>query len=223
MNATVYGQQDPSTATSDYNALAFVIRQALMKVQTATIVKIISCTNSGGISPVGFVTVQPLVNQMTGNRVAVDHGQIFRVPYMRMQGGANAVILDPVAGDLGICVFASRDISGVKNIKAQANPGSFRTFDWADAIYIGGLLNGTPTQYVAFATGGITVVSPTKITLTAPTVEIDASTEFHVTSPNTQVTGPVVASGDVTGEGTSLHTHVHSGVTTGGGNSGPPV
>lgn len=252
----VFGQQTPTTAASEYATLQFLIRQAMLKMQTATVVKVISCSNAGGISPVGLVTVQPMVNQMTGDRVAVAHGQIFRVPYMRMQGGANAVILDPEPGDLGVCVFASRDISSVKNTKAQANPGSFRTFDWSDAIYIGGLLNGTPTQYVAFASAGITVVSPTKIKLQAPTIEIDAttellvtspdvdiaaSTEFDVTSPASTLTGPVHvtgtsaldgvvtagaavnATGDVTGEGTSLHTHVHSGVTTGSGDSGPPV
>ena len=37
------------------------------------------------------------------------------------------------------------------------------------------------------------------------------------------VNGKVTATGDVKGQGTSLHTHVHSGVQSGGSNTGGPV
>jgi hypothetical protein len=39
------------------------------------------------------------------------------VPYFRVQGGADAIIIDPKVGDLGIAVFCSRDITGVKRSK----------------------------------------------------------------------------------------------------------
>ena len=211
----------------------------------ATLVQITAVTNSGGVSPVGFVAVHPLVNQIDGNNVGTPHGIIHNLPYVRIQGGTDAVILDPKIGDIGIAIFADRDISTVKATKAQANPGSRRQNDWADGLYLGGVLNGAPTQYVAFAGGGITVVSPTKITIQAPNVEADASVQFTVNAPlitlngllhqgtgtlggAATIQGPVtvvttVAAADVTGSGTSLHTHAHSGVTTGGGTSGPPV
>lgn len=172
MNA-VYGQENPGSTGDEYNTLAFVIWQILKQVQTATLVRVISCSNNGGLSPVGTVTVQPLVNQMTGNDEPVPHGQISNVPYMRMQGGANAVILDPQPGDIGICVFCSRDISNVVATKGQANPGSYALFDWADGLYIGGFLNGAPSQYVQLNSEGIKIVSPTAITLTAPTITLN--------------------------------------------------
>jgi len=209
-----FGQQDPGTSESEYNTLAFVVMQLLSKLQTVTLVRVLSVSNAGGVVPVGTVSVQPLVNQMTGQRTAVPHGEIFKVPYLRLQGGADAVILDPKVGDIGMCGFASRDISAVKAAKAPANPGSLRQYDWADGLYFGGFLNGAPTQYVRFAVDGVTVVSPTAVTLQAPAITLDG--DVHIT-------GATTADGDVTAEGISLEHHVHSGVMPGGGNSGPPV
>lgn len=211
---TTYGNQTLTTGADEYNTLLFIIRQQLLKLQTVTLVRVVKVTNSGGVSPVGLVDVQPLVNQMSGNRQATPHGIIANVPYMRLQGGADAIILDPKVGDIGMCGFASRDISAVKKAKAAANPGSLRVFDWADGLYFGGFLNGAPTQYVRFEAGGVHVVSPTAVTIQAPSITLDG--DVHIT-------GETTADGDVTAEGTSLHTHIHSGVQSGGGTSGPPV
>lgn len=210
----VFGQQSLQGAGSDYNSLVFVFQQLINKLATVALVQVKAVTNAGGVSPVGTVDVQPLVNQLTGQGVPYPHGTIYKVPYFRLQGGANAVILDPQVGDLGMCAFCSRDISAAKTAKGVANPGSYRTFDWADGLYLGGFLNGTPTQYVQFTAGGIQLTSPTKVKITAPAIELDGP----VTA-----TSSIVATGDVTGNGTSLHTHVHSGVQSGGSNSGPPV
>jgi hypothetical protein len=162
------GALKPSTTWGDYNNILFVVMQALAKMQTATIVKIMACSNSGDASPVGTVDVMPMVNQVDGSGNPTPHGTIYNIPYFRIQGGANAVILDPQVGDLGIAVFASRDISNVKSTKAQANPGSWRQYDWGDGMYLGGLLNGTPTQLLQFSASGISLVSPIAVTITAP-------------------------------------------------------
>lgn len=224
------GTQDPASSTSDFNAHSFLIRQILNQISTATLVQVKAVTNNGGISPVGFVDVLPLVNQLDGYNNAVPHGVVHNVPYFRLQVGGNAVIIDPQVGDIGICVFADRDISSVKANKAQANPGSKRRFDMADALYIGGVLNGTPTQYVAFAAGGITVSSPTKVTISAPTVEVDAPSIILNGSlqqgqgsngGNATIGGTLTATVDVVGGGKSLKSHVHSDPQ--GGNTGVPV
>jgi len=185
MSGTVVGQQNPGTLGSEYNVMVFVIAQLLAKMQTCTLVKVISCTNDGGLAPVGRVSVQPLVFQVSSLQI-VPHGEISDVPYQRLQGGTNAVILDPEPGDIGIAVFASRDIANVKAdpqaavANGGATPGSAAQFDWADGLYLGGVLNGVPAQYVRFAAGLVEIVSPTKIRLAAPTVEIDAATLFKV-------------------------------------------
>lgn len=236
-------QQTSANVGSNYATLLFVIRQLMGGMATATIVKVVKCTNAGGLAPVGMVDVQPLVNMMTGDRTAVPHGVLYSLPYSRLQGGTNAVILDPQPGDLGVAVFASRDISAVKSAKAQANPGSERQFNYADGIYIGGLLNGTPEQFVQFNTDGITVHSPTLVRVTAPQIDLVADTVVNIQAPTINLKGDVaqtdgdvtmaqdltvngdiiVPTGDVTAGTISLKTHLTSLVQPGVGTSGVPV
>jgi hypothetical protein len=203
-----------------YGSMLFLIQQVLAKVRTATIVKVLAVTNDGGVTPVGTVDVQPLVQQVDGVGTVTDLQPVFGVPYLRMQGGTNAVILDPQVGDLGIAVFGDRDLSVVVSTKAKGAPGSARKHHLADAMYLGGLLNGTPVQFVQFNAEGVTVKSPTKVTVQAPQIELDGA--VHVTGAQTN-DSTIDASGDVTGQGTSLHTHKHGGVQTGGGQTGVPV
>ena len=226
------GMLRPSSLWGVYNNLRFVVEQALANVQTASIVKIVACSNSGGISPVGTVDVQILANQVSigagGQMVGTPHLTMYGLPYLRIQGGSNAVIIDPQPGDIGIAVFASRDITNVKSTKAQANPGSFRMHDFADGIYLGGLLNAVPTQYVQFGSGGVTIVSPDTITLQAPNIVLQgavAQSGGNVTmAEDLTVGGDVVA--DLTGstfDGIPFATHKHIGVTSGSSNTGGPI
>jgi hypothetical protein len=151
------GYANESSDASDLNRMSFVIERILARVSTATLVIVKSVTNEGGVSAVGYVDVQPLVSQLSGDGQATPHGTIYEIPYMRLQGGTNAIILDPQVGDIGICVFANRDISSVKATKAVANPGSRRRFDMADGLYLGGVLNGVPEQFIRFSSEGIEV------------------------------------------------------------------
>lgn len=179
---SIFGQQDAGSGSSEYNAQLFAMTMLLAKrIRTLDLVQVQSCTNTGGVSPVGEVSVQVLVNQMTGNRQGIAHGTIYNVPYLRIQGGSNAIIIDPQAGDIGLCGFCSRDISSVKSSKAAANPGSWRMFDWADGLYLGGFLNGTPTQYIQF--------SATGIALEAPAVPVSGKLGWNGATPPAQVTG----------------------------------
>lgn len=178
------GLQRPGADQSDFNAHAFLIRSLLgTEVRTATLVQIKAVTNAGELAPVGFVDVLPLVAQVDGEGRPMPHTTIYNLPYFRLQGGADAIILDPKVGDIGIAVFADRDISSVKTAKGQANPGSSRTFDMADGLYIGGVLNGTPQQYIRYYSGGIKVYSPTKIRLEAPEIELSATTSIKGEAP----------------------------------------
>ena len=148
------------TQQDDFASLNFVIRQTLGKLNTVTLVRVVSCTNNGGVSPVGYLDVQPMVNQVTPDGRGIALPTIFNVPYMRMQGGLSAVILDPKAGDIGLCCFASRDISSIKNTKKAGNPASKRVYDLSDALYIGGMLNGAPNQYVRFKDNALKLFRP---------------------------------------------------------------
>src|SRR5581483_6151026 len=140
--------QTPMDVANEFATFAFIIRQFLNRVSTATLVTVKACTNTGGLSPYGFVDVIPLVSQINPtDGSTTPHGTVYRLPYFRIQGGANAVIMDPEKGDVGLAIFAMRDISAVKTDPAQAvsnatagkgtPPGSLRQMDMADGLYIG--------------------------------------------------------------------------------------
>lgn len=243
-DSSYVGFQNLTSSTDERNAVDFMVRMILGQLATATVVQVQAVTPSGDpVGPVGTVDVLPLVNQINGAGDATPHGTLYALPYFRLQGGANAVIMDPRPGDLGLAVFASRDISSVKANKAQSNPGSRRQFDMADGLYLGGFLNGAPEQYVRFHANGIdlttpgtvTVTADTAVNITAPEVAVDGATSVTVTSAAIELDGPVhitgavtgdstaVFIGNVTGAGIGLSTHKHTGVTTGAGTSGTPV
>ncbi len=204
----------------DFNNVAFAIGQAIAKIQTVMLVQVVSCTNEGGVSPVGSVNVLILVNQQNSAGIGITEGQLVNLPYVRIQGGANAVIIDPQPGDIGIALFASRDISSVIATKKQANPATFRMYDFSDGLYLGGVLNGVPTQYVQFSESGIAIVSPGNITLQG---NIVLNGPVAQSGGDVSMGGSLTTGGDVIANGISLDTHVHGGVTTGGGNTGEPV
>lgn len=206
------GYQDPKDTGSDHSAYSFLINSIVNRLATTALVRVVAVTNTGGVAPVGTVDVIPMVHQVDGDGNPTPHGTIHALPYIRLQGGTDAVILDPKVGDIGLALFCSRDISSVKRIKAPTTPGSNRKFDWADGIYLGGVLNGTPVQYVQFSAAGINVTSPTKVTITAPNVEIDATT--LTVNAAIQATGLLTSNGhDIS----STHRHTASGGTGIGG------
>ena len=146
----------PSDFGSEQNGLNFAIQQAMLKLQTSLPVRVMAVRNAG-LAPVGQVDIQVLVDMVDGQGNTVQHGTISNVPYFRLQGGTNAVIVDPSPGDIGMACFCSRDISAVKSVRDAAPPGSWRSHDFSDALYLGGFLNGTPTSYVQITEGGILV------------------------------------------------------------------
>lgn len=226
VNPGYVGQQDLTSATSEYNKLTFVIAQMLSGRSTAAVVRVEAVNPPDDpLGAAGTVDVLPLVAQINGAGEPTPHGTVFGLPYFRLQGGTNAIVMDPKVGDLGLAVFADRDISSVKVTKGPANPGSRRQADMADGLYFGGFLNGVPAQYVRFSADGIDIVSPTRILLEAPAIDMrgpEGGTLVTVTG-SANVSGRVDATGGVTGADIVLETHIHSGVQPGSGNTGQPV
>lgn len=229
------GFQLATSRTSEYNASEFIIRSILSGQAHVAVVKVIS-VNPGTPLSVGTVDVQPMVNQIDGDGNAVPHGVINGIPWVTLQAGASAVLLQPEVGDRGVCVFADRDISSVKSTRAIANPGSMREADMSDGIYLGGLLNDDPTQWIKMDNNGIVFHSPVKIVLEAPEINLNATNNVHITAPvvaidaststtintgtftvngasqfngNVNSSGTITAATDVIGNGTSLHNHTH--------------
>lgn len=209
MSGAPRGYQEPAFSNSEFDAHRFMVRSLLTRVRTAILVEVVTVSNVGAVVLAGLVDLAPLTNQVDGAGNVVPHGIIHGCPYIRLQGGANAVIIDPVVGDIGLAVFADRDISAVIATGKRSNPGSARQHDMADGLYLGGYLNAVPTQTVAFAADGITLSSPVAVTINAPSIVL---------------TGAVAATGTLTSNGHDVSsTHRHSGVSGGTGNSGPPL
>lgn len=239
MTEKYYGNVQPSDDASAYNELVFQINAIMKRVNTCMPVQV-TAVKAGGLGPVGFVDVQVMVTQLTGNNTVVANPSIQNVPYFRVQGGKNAVIIDPQVGDIGVACFCQRDISSVKKVRAVAPPGSHRMFSFSDAVYFGGSLNGTPEQYIKFDGSGIAVYSPTKITCTAPEILMEAESSVTMDTPLVQITGQMVQTGakgsgattyggltntggTISSNGITLETHVHGGVQSGESNTGTPV
>ena len=206
-----------SDITGEYSRLEFVVQSILAKSATTTLVIVRAVDDDK-------VDVQPMVSQLDGAGNAVDHGIIHGLPVWRLQGGNSAVIVKPAVGDIGLAVFASTDISNVKRKKAPTTPGSFRRFDWSDGIYLGGLLNAEPTQFIRMDETGITITAGDSLPVT-----INAPGGLTIDTPTAEFSGDIAVTGDLTTgpgstfNGKSFDSHQHSGVTTGGGTSGPPV
>jgi Phage protein Gp138 N-terminal domain len=239
------GFAQQSAALSGFDQIQFMIDTAAAQNNHCHVVKVLSVTNSGAVAAVGFVDVMIMTNMVDADGNATPHGTIHNCPYSRLQGGANAIILDPQVGDIGWAVFADRDISSVKANKAQANPGSSRRFSASDGIYLGGILNGVPVQLIQFNTDGITVTTPQTFTVNAKNINLNATEVAAITAPNINLNGltsingeliqgtgtaggsatfggPVVVTEDVTAGGISVINHIHSDAG-GSGPSGPPV
>jgi len=225
--------KSPTSSASEANSLEFFISQFVNRIWTSTIVVVTSVSNAGNLAGAGTVSIRPLVGQIdSAGKVYPFTTPVYDVPYFRVQGGADAIILDPKIGDIGLAIFASRDVTVAKSTKAASPPGSNRNFDISDAFYLGGFLNGTPNQYVRFSASGMELVSPTKVKISAPIAEIDAPS-IILNGAVTQGSGSNAGTATFTNGATtpqdftagtiSLKSHKHSGVQTGSGNSGTPV
>ena len=183
------------------NAINAVVRNINSSQAHASLVRVIS-VSGGGISSPPMVAVQPMVDQVDGfgNRTA--HGTIYNIPCFRYQAGICAFIVDPIVGDIGLAVICDRDISQVKSTGAISGPGSARQNSWADGLYFGAFLGGTPTTYVqATQAGIINIVAPGGLNINA----------------NIATTGTITNNGSPIGS-----THVHINTQPGGGVSGIP-
>jgi hypothetical protein len=227
-----FGQQDPSDSAGPFNAQVFVIAQMISKVSTMKIVQV-KAVDTGAKT----VDVQPMVNMLDGDNQSSPHGTIAGIPYWQWQFGKNAIEADPVVGDIGIMVCADRDSSSVIAAKAIANPGSARTHDAQDGVYMGGILNGIPDQWIKFTDDGIEIsakgshklysTSAAGWTVDQMTVTGNLLLGGNVLSQtgvtyagNFHTTGTITGDTDVIAAGKSGASHVHSYIRPSSGGTG---
>lgn len=227
--------QRPMDYASEGNALESSLRAMIGNYVFIDIVRVEAVTGD-------TLTVKSLVQGLTSDRKAIGSEPTYGVPYLRLQRGSSAVIMDPVVGDIGLVAVCDRDITNVKANKTESVPQTLRTHARADAVYLTGIasLNQTPTQYARFTESGIDVVSPVKLSINAPDVAVTGTSSIALNSPNIILNGPITqGAGSYAGVAhfknavTSdaefsvgairLTYHGHNGVQHGTDNSGPTV
>ena len=239
------GIGDIYQATSPFNANNQQIASNIQKINTVFLAKIISVSTKG-TEGTKTVTAQPLICQVDANGNALPSPKLVEIPHYRVQAGTGALVVNPHVGDIGVFVCAKRDISKIKNgVTDPQTPASFRSFDLADSIMIATIHTETASTYIYIDpdNGTIEIKAPTSLTVNTATATINASGSTSINSPETtinghvtikgglsvsggegaQVDGSISASGDITSGNISLQSHVHSGVTSGGSNTGTPV
>ena len=159
-NNTAYALNQPTSPTSAYNSLRFAIDTAKQAMMTCTIVQVKKCTVNGAVGPIGRVDVLPLVQMVDGIQRTVDHTTVHNLPYLRIVGGTNAVIIDPQENDIGFVMVADRDISNVKQSKKVSPPGSGRQYNISDGFYLGACIADKPKNYVRFVDASTLELSP---------------------------------------------------------------
>lgn len=215
-----------SAQTSDAENLSYVFKKLLSGAFFIELVEVLAVR---GTAPNLVVDMLPLVTRTDPSGAMIDNSPVFNVPVWRLQRGDSAVIMDPVAGDIGLAAICDRDNSIARINRKQSVPGSKRTHSKSDAIYLGGVLNGQPSQFIEFADGAINITTPNPVNINCSSANITAPDGVNVTTPTMHVTGNITAGGDITdNNGTQsaslktlrdnydLHKHPVPGVQTGG-------
>lgn len=196
----------PEQSVGGPRELEFIIERMIGKFYTISLVKVVG-VQAGGTGPVGFLSAVDLLQQVDGSNNGIPNEPMEGIPYFRLQGGGNAVIIDPKPGDIGLAAFCRRDITVLKQSKEEGPPPSLRINDVSDGLYIGGLLNGAPTQWIRFLDSGIDIQSTGALTVDATLLQVNC---------------PIKSTGDITDHTNSMQVmrdqyNAHIGHTPTGG------
>lgn len=188
MQPSVVKPATPEQSVGGVREWEFILERLIGRTYTISIVKVVAVI-PGDTGPVGFLSATDLIQQVDGNNDGIPNQPMENLPYFRLQGGANAVIIDPKPGDIGLAAFARRDITNIKQSKTEGAPPSLRTHDVSDGIYLGGILNGTPTQWIRFLDSGVHIKSESELTVDATLMQVNC---------------PIISTGDITDHTSSM-------------------
>lgn len=169
------------------------------------------------------------LNEITGE--TFDIAPIFDVPVQFPNAGGWAITFPVDQGDECLLVFCERDITGWKQAGGKQRPSSKRIHEFIDAVAILGI-RSTPRALTSYSTDSLQIrndAGTTKLSIKSTEIKLDISTTggatFNADGSVTFKNGATItALGDfVSATGKALSTHIHSGVTTGAGNTGLPV
>lgn len=181
------------------------------------------------------VDVQPTIKiiqqNQDGSFQAVQMPLLLDCPVVFQRGGGATLTFPIAAGDECMVVFMNRNMDGWFQSGGVQLPLSARRFDLSDGMALVGpfskpnaieaysatevqLRNDAGDAFFSLnpATGKARIVAPGGLDIVA-----------NIAHTGNQNSSGTVTAAQVVGGGTDLHSHIHSGVQPGGGNSGPPV
>lgn len=231
----------PSGNVSEQESLAGLIKFSLRKHQQqtddmlpATVISYDRATNRA--------KVQPLIAFVTTSNKQVQRAAVGSVPVLQLGGGGFVLSFPIKAGDLGWIKANDRDLSTFMQNLGPSAPASQRQKTFEDAMFIPDTMfkgvdiadedaDGVVLQSldgsvrIALLAGQVKITAP-QIVLDTPltiiTGEIQAGTNPSFSRTAT-FNGTITTTGDVVAGSISLDSHVHTGVQTGGGDTGGPV
>ncbi len=234
-----------NTTASDTEAVRALIHRILYGVHTSMpgVVKEFAEVN-------GFLVtkVQPCIQQLDTLDGESEYKNIPDIPNVivcipRSQSLGLSVTIPIQEGDEGMLHFAERSLDNwmIKGgVQPPSEPIQPRAHDLSDAVFVPGSIN-KPTNIENYSTSAIEVrnsdgsvalsVNPTTVAMRSQSelISMPGDGNIYITG-NIVQTGDHTASGTITGvddvqtgAGVSLDDHVHSGVQSGGSNTGTPV
>lgn len=182
-------------------------------------------------------TVRPLVMMGDTDGRKISRAAVSGIPTLRLGGGGFFLRFPIKAGDFGWIKACDRDISLILQSSGGEDwPNTERLHSFSDALFIPDTVKdwvidpADASALVIQSTDGSTKISIDDgvVTISGAAVNVDSAaitlTGDVTIAGDVSVTGDVATIGALTNNGVSVgSTHTHSGVTTGSGNSGPPV
>jgi hypothetical protein len=163
--------------------------------------------------------LQPLrVDQQDGTQEWKQATKFSKCPVVFLQGGGFTIFAPPQAGDEALAVFCHRSIDDWWYYGGTQQRSSLRRFSKDDAILICGVFSRPNVP--------LTPIDPAALEIRSDsgTVKLRLDTTgVTITAPIVTVNGNLAVTGTVSSGTVSLQTHVHSGVQTGGSDTGPPL
>ncbi|WP_440863021.1 phage baseplate protein [Symbiopectobacterium purcellii] len=181
--------------TNDAESLDYIFKQMLSGY---CFIEIVEVKAIKGEAPNLTVDVLPLVARLDQNNQMIQNAVVYNIPVYRAQRGNSAIIMNPVPGDIGWIAVCDRDNSVARANRKASVPGSRRAHSKSDAIYMGGLLNRPPTQFMEFADGALNITSPNPVNITCSKATVAAPQGVTIDTPSAHFTGDVTADGNIT-------------------------
>jgi phage gp45-like len=177
----------PEATKTNRGALAFIFEKLLSE---KTFIEIVTVVASNPTTQT--IDVKPLVCRADPYNNSISNSVVYGVTYLRWQCGGSAIIMDPVAGDIGLLLVTDRDSSAVRLSRLEAQPTTKETHSRSDGVYLGGLLNMNPTQFIELKNGSINITTPDSVNISCKDAIINATEGITLDTPLAKFTGDII-------------------------------